>query len=326
MMKPDPKLITIRDNVNQIKRLLDELVLRPRIGAIKWSNVTKQTPNIKVGYPGQHLASLITGMEGERTGARGKDLRDGSEVKSCSRIDQMDRCKEKECGASVSRSELRCPACDSDNIDRKEDSKWLFTVRTEADLAHLTHTVPRVVLILGDYPNFGNHDFDTLRFEAFEIWPRHLRHRNFAKIMSHYYNEIYLKNRQKNPEKVPAPKNFWPDKIGFYMCNPIRTFSCIVSDSRTKPKIDIKHYIEPTLDRSDYDSILMPATLLNRRETEALIDSVPLSQLNEATKNPVSSRQDLKRVLRGQGLRKFISNTFTDIDEKLRDYLQLRFD
>jgi hypothetical protein len=87
-MQPNQKFITIADNRDQIIRLLQELVLQPRINAIKWSDITKQTPNIKIGYPGQHLVSLITGVEGERTGARGKDLADGSEVKSCSRIDQ----------------------------------------------------------------------------------------------------------------------------------------------------------------------------------------------------------------------------------------------
>ena len=93
-MRPNKKFITIKDTENKIKAFLNELVLQPRINAIKWSRITKQTPNIKIGYPGQHLASLITGMEGERTGARGNDLIDGSEVKSCSRIDQLDLCKD----------------------------------------------------------------------------------------------------------------------------------------------------------------------------------------------------------------------------------------
>ncbi|BBD52802.1 hypothetical protein NIES204_00590 [Planktothrix agardhii NIES-204] len=102
-MQPNRQLITIGDNLNQIKQLLSELVLYPRINALKWSKITQQTPNIKIGYPGQHLASLITGMPGERTGARGHDLADGSEVKSCSRIDQLDQCEI--CQAAVSRSE-----------------------------------------------------------------------------------------------------------------------------------------------------------------------------------------------------------------------------
>lgn len=102
-MQPDVDLITINDNKNLITILLTELVLEPRINALKWSKITAQTPNLKIGYPGQHLASLITGIKGKKTGARGDDLEDGSEVKSCSRIDQMDKCKD--CESSVSRME-----------------------------------------------------------------------------------------------------------------------------------------------------------------------------------------------------------------------------
>lgn len=91
-MQPNTSLITIDRNLEKIEQLLNELVLQPRINALKWSEITKQTPSIKVGYPGQHLASLITGIPGDRTGARGHDLIDGSEVKSCSRIDQLDKC------------------------------------------------------------------------------------------------------------------------------------------------------------------------------------------------------------------------------------------
>lgn len=102
-MQPDITHITLRNNLVQIKSMLIELVLRPRRDLLKWASVTKQTPNIKIGYPGQHLASLVTGVEGTRTGARGHDLRDMSEVKSCSRVDQLDKCKS--CKAAVARIE-----------------------------------------------------------------------------------------------------------------------------------------------------------------------------------------------------------------------------
>ena len=68
---------------------------------IKWSSITNQTPNLKIGYPGQHLASLITGISGTGTGARGDDIADGSEVKSCSRVDQVDKCEN--CKSNVMR-------------------------------------------------------------------------------------------------------------------------------------------------------------------------------------------------------------------------------
>jgi len=166
-MQPDINLITIKDNKVLIKKLLEELVLEPRINALKWSEVTHQTPNLRIGYPGQHLASLITGIKGRKTGARGDDLEDGTEVKSCSRIDQMDSCKD--CKSPVARIEIKCSSCGSSNIERKDDSKWLFTIRSENDLKVLTQDVERIFLLLADYPNFAQQDYDTLRFQSFEI-------------------------------------------------------------------------------------------------------------------------------------------------------------
>lgn len=168
-MKPDPKLISINDNKNKILKLLDDLVLQPRLRALEWAKVTKQTPNMKIGYPGQHLASLVTGMIGTRTGARGHDLVDGSETKSCSRVDQLDKCNA--CGAKVMRFETTCPDCKSPSIKRNDDSKWLFTIRSERDLKVLTEEVPRIVLALADYPHFDAGDFETLRFSIYDLNP-----------------------------------------------------------------------------------------------------------------------------------------------------------
>jgi len=93
-MKPNETLITINNNLENIKLFIDEMIVVPRLNAHKWSKITNQTPNLKIGYPAQHLASLITGMRGNATGARGDDIIDGSEVKSCSKIDQSDKCKD----------------------------------------------------------------------------------------------------------------------------------------------------------------------------------------------------------------------------------------
>ena len=48
-MKPDPAHITLHNNVPNIKKMLMELILRPRRDLAKWAKVTKQTPNIKIG-------------------------------------------------------------------------------------------------------------------------------------------------------------------------------------------------------------------------------------------------------------------------------------
>lgn len=267
-MKPDLDFITINNNRKLIEQLLHELVLEPRINALRWSGITHQTPNIKIGYPGQHLASLVTGIKGSKTGARGDDLEDGTEVKSCSRIDQMDRCKD--CKAPVARNEKVCLDCGSSDIQRKDDSKWLFAIKSEDDLKLLTEDIPRILLILGDYPKFKMEEYDTLRFQCFEIWTNRDRHQKFKDIMSSYYHNIYLVNKNNNPQKTPAPKNFWPYRYEFYLCNPILTFSCIVTEASTRPNINIDTYIEPSTDRSEVESIWMPSSLLNKTEKKII--------------------------------------------------------
>lgn len=316
MAKPNKKFITILDNERLIKQLIDELVLEPRLNAIEWSKTTKQTPNIKIGYPGQHLASLVTGMTGERTGARGNDLIDGSEVKSCSRIDQLDVCKS--CGLSVARIEQECPHCGSKEIDRKNDSKWLFTIRNENDLKVLTKEVGRVVLLIGDYPNFDAGDFETLRFQAYEIWPAEERHKRFTEIMTNYYRKIYLSHRKKSPDKTPAPKNFWPYSYQFFISNPVRTFLCTVENANTKPKIRIEKFVAPNADRSKIESEKMPVEIINDTELKKLLKKIDQTELNQITTKKITLKEARKMPLKT--LRGFIE----EIPEGLRSYLDLR--
>lgn len=317
-MQPNKKFVTIGDNLKKINQLLAELVLRPRLNAIKWSAITKQTPNIKIGYPGQHLASLVAGMEGERTGARGNDLIDGSEVKSCSRIDALDKCLD--CESPVARIEAVCPSCGSRHILRSNDSKWLFGIRNEADLHTLLHGVKRVLLILGDYPNFDKGDFNTLRFQTFEIWPESKRNARFGEIMTNYYRKIYLKHKKKNQAKTPAPKNFWPYQYQFYVCNPIPTFGCIIKDANSKPKIQVIHYVKPDVDRSNLSSILMPVDILKDDELASIFKKAKSNEIDKMLKPEFKGR--IKKIEKLSIAKK--RETLIGVDETLRSYLPLR--
>lgn len=322
-MKPNNKLISIHDNEKLIGELLSELVLDPRINALKWSSITKQTPNMKIGYPGQHLASLITGIEGERTGARGNDLRDGSEVKSCSRIDQLDSCKS--CDSPVSRLESTCSQCGSSDIDRKNDSKWLFSIRTTDELNTLLHEVKRVFLMLADYPNFDQDDFETIRFQAFEIWPEHPRNQRFAQLMTNYYKNIYLAHKKKNAAKNPAPKNFWPYSYQFYICNPVQIFDCVITNANTAPKLKIHYYVEPSADRSKLPSVWMPTALLKEAEFDFVVKKAVkagIVKLSLGDKNVVDL-MGLAQNLKGLSLKEKVE-MLPVLDERMRDLLPLR--
>jgi predicted RNA-binding Zn-ribbon protein involved in translation (DUF1610 family) len=295
-MQPNLELIAINNNLSLIEQLLSELILQPRINALKWSQITQQTANIKIGYPSQHLASLITGILGKKTGARGDDLADGTEVKSCSRIDQLDKCND--CKFPIARIETECPQCGSKNIQRNNDSKWLFTIRSEDDLLLLTGQVPRILLIIGDYPHFDSGDYQTLRFQSFEIWTNSQRHQRFKELMKNYYDNIYLTHKKNNANKVPAPKNFWPYSYQFYLCNPILTFSCLVHNaSNINMQIEFQTYIKPDADRLNISSVLMPINILKKSEKAIIMDCLNIKK-----------EEDLPEY----------------IDEKIREYLPLR--
>ena len=317
-MQPNKKFITIENNLTKIKQLLSELVLQPRMNVIKWSRITKQTPNIKIGYPGQHLASLITGMEGERTGARGNDLIDGSEVKSCSRIDQLDKCLS--CGSPVARLEAVCSNCNSDKIQRNNDSKWLFGIRNEEDLDVLTRQVQRVVLILGDYPNFERDDFNTLRFQSFEIWTKSPRGARFVELMSNYYYKIYLGHKKKNIEKNPAPKNFWPYSYQFYLCNPILTFSCVIKNASSNPIIKILNYTKPSEDRTKLSSVIMPVDILTDDEIKLIFKKAKIDELSNMIKPSFTNKLAKAKSLSSLEKKEMLIG----INETLRNYLPLR--
>jgi len=300
-MIPDKKKITLGDNVARIEALLTEVVLRPRRDFIRWAQLTKQTPNMKIGYPGQHLASLISGMEGERTGARGHDLCDGSEVKSCSRVDQLDTCQR--CEAAVARIEASCPECGSGDVKRNNDSKWLISVRSQEELDYLLGEVPRVLLIITDYLDFESMDWSKLRIQAFEIWPASPRHRHFRTLMENYRNKIFLPHVAKNPGKSPAPKNFWPYSFQFFMCNPVRTFFASVSNANVDPAITIHEYVAPDADRGKLLPVPMPWDVLNKDEQGAMtrllgsrIAQVKVSGLSESDRSNLELRDTDRAV------------------------------
>ncbi|MBR1577929.1 MAG: MamI family restriction endonuclease [Bacteroidales bacterium] len=207
-MTPDANKITIFDNLQQIYQFIDEIIVTPKRSLKKWATITNQTPAAKIGYIGQHLASLITGVPGTGSGARGDDLADGSEVKSCNKIDQADKCKD--CGARVMRFEETCPECGSSKIDRKDDSKWLFSIRDEHELNQYL-TMDRVVLILMDYPGFKQQDYKDMRITCYEIYPKEERMKVFGELITNHYYNIYLPKLTNN-EKT-NPMNLHPTLI-----------------------------------------------------------------------------------------------------------------
>jgi len=269
-MIPNRSKITINDNENLIRQFLEEVVIYQKQTLNKWAVITAQTPAAKIGYVGQHLASLITGVQGTRSGARGDDMADGTEVKSCNKIDQADKCKD--CKGRVLRTQTVCPNCGSTRIERKEDSKWLFSVRDEEELNQYLN-LDRVFLLLMDYPNFHQEDFRDIRISAFEIYPKEKRMHVFRELISNHYYNIY--RPKADAGNKTNPMNLHPFSIQFFKCNPIKTFECIIHNIDTHPAIEISTFIPPSEERSEnLSSVDLPSNLLKADEWNILLQSV----------------------------------------------------
>lgn len=268
IMRPDINKIKIDDNQVKIKAFVEELIIRPRKSLLYWSEVTNQTPAAKIGYLGQHLASLITGVKGTRSGARGDDLEDGTEVKSCNKIDQADKCRH--CGSRVMRHDTLCPVCGSSGIERKDDSKWLFSVRDEHELEQYLG-LDRVLLLLMDYPGFAAGDFSDIRLSAFEIYPKEERMKVFNELIGNHYYNIY---RPKADRGVKTnPMNLHPWSFQFYKCNPILVFRGFIRAVDTSPEMFIDKFVPPCMERgADMPSLPMPSCLLKGEEWNCMLE------------------------------------------------------
>ena len=199
---------SLKTSEELIKECLRDLYVNPRTALRKWSEITNQTASARFAYPSQHLASLITGIKGKGTAARGDDLADGSEVKSCSRADQLSECRD--CGSGVLIWETKCSVCDSSKIKRKTDSHWIFSIKSEYELNLLLNKekIPRIILMLFDNIEEGKED---IRLRAWVI------DQSIPYVQDFFKNYFYENYKKK---ENPAPCNLHPLKYDFYMMHP----------------------------------------------------------------------------------------------------------
>lgn len=211
--------------------LLTDLYVRLRRDLLRWAAVTHQTPQPRMGYVGQHLVSVVTGHPGGRSGARGDDIKlpggKVAEIKCCYRVDQLGQCLT--CGAGVASIERRCPNADCGGVDleRKDDSKWLLTPKSEAELREL-FTPLCYYLVLFEFADIALADDIDVRI--FEVDPRSL---GFTLCMIDYYFNIRAKSDSA------APFNLWPDSPKFYMMKPREIYWAVI---RANDTIDTKNF------------------------------------------------------------------------------------
>jgi hypothetical protein len=220
-------------------QLLSDLYVSLRRNLLRWASVTRQTPQPRMGYVGQHLVSVVTGYPGGRSGARGDDLKlpngEVAEIKCCYRVDQLGKCKD--CGAAVASIEKVCPnqSCASHDLKRNDDSKWLITPKSEAELRDLF--VPaKYYFVLFEFANIQIADKIDVRI--FEVDPQSP---GFALCMIDYYFNIRAHSASK------APFNLWPAMLKFCLMKPKTIYWAVIEADDTISTMRFPGTDEPLL-------------------------------------------------------------------------------
>lgn len=220
--------------------LLKELYVDLRRNVRAWSAVTRQTPQARMGYIGQHLVSVVTAYPGGRSGARGHDLvlpnGQYAEIKTCYRVDQLGQCLN--CKAAVSSIESECPMCGSTTILRKDDSKWLISIRNDDEMRALFNPINYYLVLFDFSTDTETSVTDTSATEVISqgtpdinarIWTVDPLHPGFALCMVDYYVNIRANSRSN------APFNLWPYSLKFQLMRPRLIFHAVIrSDDSVK--------------------------------------------------------------------------------------------
>ena len=197
--------------VESSEQLLHDLYVDLRAKIRRWAAVTKQTPQARMGYVGQHLVSVVTGYEGGRSGARGKDLvissTEFAEIKTCYRVDQLGNCLR--CKARVASVEESCPSCGSTEIERHDDSKWLIGFQHEDEFREFLR--PKwYFLALFEFADLPR--VDTVQVSIWRVDPLVP---GFALCLVDYRYNIQATSKSR------APFNLWPYSPKFDFMRPL---------------------------------------------------------------------------------------------------------
>lgn len=213
--------------IEATNQLLTDLYIRLKSDVNKWSLITNQTPQARMGYIGQHLVSVVTGFPGGKSGARGYDLvisdNEYGEIKTCYRVDQLGKCNI--CGNSVSSLEIKCSNtnCNSTDINRNDDSKWLISIRNDNELSKISEPL-FYYFVLFEFDNINdknNNDIIT------SIWKVNPKLPGFELCMLDYYYNIRANSNSK------AAFNMWPHMLKFHLTRPTLIYSSIIRENNT---------------------------------------------------------------------------------------------
>ncbi len=224
------------------EQLIRDLYINLRNEVNTWSKITMQTPQARMGYVGQHLVSVVTGFPGGKSGARGYDLVMGNgkygEIKTCYRVDQLGACGD--CGAVVSSLEKKCSMCDSINIIRKDDSKWLIAIQHDQEFSKILDPY-RYFFVLFEFEEINNPQNNNIVASIWEVDPTV---KGFGYCMMDYYVNIRANSTSK------APFNMWPHQFKFALTKPKLIYKSLITEEG-----QIETEIFPTLSNSYIDEL-----------------------------------------------------------------------
>ena len=212
------------------ERLIRELYINLRKKVNYWASHTRQTAQARMGYVGQHLVSVVTGHYGGKSGARGKDLilngNKYGEIKTCYRVDQLGKCLD--CQSVVASIEIKCSYCNSTNIKRNQDSKWLLSIRNEDEFSKILD--PQFYyFVLFDFQDVNNPK--KIRASIWRVDPKTI---GFSYCMIDYYLNIRMRSQSK------APFNLWPFQLKFYLMLPTLIYRSHIFNDDIKTEIFYK--------------------------------------------------------------------------------------
>jgi hypothetical protein len=276
--------------VEASERLIHDLYIDLRQKVNRWASLTRQTAQARMGYVGQHLVSVVTGFTGGRSGARGKDLvlpnNRFAEIKTCYRVDQLGKCSD--CGAGASSIETQCPECASQNIERKEDSKWLIGIRHEDELAHMLDPAA-YYLVLFDFTDLAKPT--TIRGS---IWKVGSLNPGFAYCLVDYYFNI------RKASKSKAPFNLWPFQLKFDLMKPLLIYRSLISlDNRITTELFPgrgKPTIHPLKSLSDYSQSQNLTVDKCRLAARLLKAEIPQTESKREILNTIQTHINRERI------------------------------
>ena len=82
------------------------------------------------------------------------------------------------------------------------------------------------------------------------------------------------------------------------MCNPVRTFHCVVRDALGDAQLDVLEYIEPLMDRKNVEPVPMPLSVLYANERQSLLEALGSDEYSLAEANGLTLNQRLHLRLR----------------------------